>query len=105
MEKYKLLTIPDLEERWNKNEKTIRRYVSEGKLKRCENLGFVFRPEEVARFEGGEVREFSYIERRNLLAEIELWKKRYQNLNNVLIETMQTLSKLPNVNIENFNMS
>lgn len=105
MDNYKLLTLDDLIKRWNKSEKTIRRYVADGKLKRCENLGYVFRPEEVARFEGGEAREFSYIERRNLLAEIELWKKRYQNLNNVLTETMQILSKLPNVNIENFNMS
>ncbi|WWU63814.1 hypothetical protein QJR26_12370 [Clostridium baratii] len=103
MDNYKLLTLDDLTARWNKSERTIKQYVSDGKLKRCENLGYVFRPEEVARFEGGEAREFSYIERRNLLAEIEYWKNKSKQSEKVLIEIMQTISMAISVNIENRN--
>lgn len=103
MDNYKLLTLDDLTARWNKSERTIKQYVLDGKLKRCENLGYVFRPEEVARFEGGESREFSYIERRNLLAEIEYWKNKSKQSEKALIEIMQTISMAISVNIENRN--
>lgn len=101
MEEYKLLTIDDLCKRWHKSEKTIRRYIADGKIKPCKNLTNMFRPEEIARYEGGESSTFSYIERRNLIAEVELWKNNYKKLNEVLLEILQASSKVANVNIEN----
>lgn len=59
MGEYKLLTIDDLCKRWHKSEKTIRRYIADGKIKPCKNLTNMFRPEEIARYEGGEPSTFS----------------------------------------------
>lgn len=68
----KLLTVKDLAERWQKDEGTIRRYVSEGTLTSCRGVpGVMFSPKYIAELEGVELERFSPLEKRRMEREIE----------------------------------
>ena len=72
----RLLTVKDLAKRWQKDEKSIRKYVTEGIVKTCKGVpGVMFHPKHVAELEGVELDRFSPIERRKMQKRIEELEK------------------------------
>ena len=96
-----LLTVKDLSIKWKKDEGTIRKQITEGILQPCNVPGsYRFKKEYVAQLEGVKLERFSPLERRRLLKEIELLKKKNQELESLLrkltllgVESMNLLSQ------------
>ncbi|MEG1256663.1 histidine kinase [Clostridium sp.] len=71
MEIVTLLTVKDLAQRWQKDEKSIRKYVTEGAVKICKGVpGVMFHPKHISELEGVELDRFSPLERRRMEREI-----------------------------------
>lgn len=72
MEDVRLLTVKDLAARWQKDEKSIRKYVADGLVKTCKGVpGVMFHPKHIAELEGVGLDKFSPIERRKMQHRIE----------------------------------
>lgn len=104
----KLLTVRDLAERWQKTELTIRRYVADGILTPCKGVpGTMFAPSYIAKLEGVELERVSPLEKRRLENERDMYKKRYEELINILTNILSESSKVINSfrNIETTKIS
>ncbi|WP_404988142.1 histidine kinase [Clostridium culturomicium] len=67
-----LLTVKDLSIKWQKDEKTIRKYIDEGVVKTCKGVpGVRFQPKHIAELEGVELDRFSPLERRKMQQRID----------------------------------
>lgn len=98
MDSIKLLTVKDLAKRWNKDEGTIRRYISEGTISPCEGVpGNMFHPNYIEKLEGVELERFSPIEKRRLERENAELKKKYENIKIILANILAESSKVINL--------
>ena len=94
----KLLTVRDLAERWQKTELTIRRYVADGILTPCKGVpGTMFAPAYIAKLEGIELERFSPLEKRRLENEINMYKKKYEDMKEIITNVLIEVSKIMKV--------
>lgn len=99
---YKLLTVKDLAERWQKDEGTIRRYVKEGVLSPCEGVpGMMFSPAYISKLEGTELERFSPLERKRLENERDMYEKKYEDMKVIITNVLIEVSKVINIAKEN----
>lgn len=95
MEEFKLLSVKELAKRWDKDESTIRRYISEGILTPCGGVpGNMFHPKYISELEGVELERFSPIEKRRLERENQELKLRYENIKKILSNILAESSKV-----------
>lgn len=67
-----LLTVKDLSIKWQKDEKTIRKYIEDGVVKTCKGIpGIRFHPKHISELEGIELDRFSPLERRKMQQRID----------------------------------
>ncbi|NFG59672.1 V-type ATPase 116kDa subunit family protein [Clostridium botulinum] len=83
----KLLSIKDLSARWQKDERTIRRYVKEKILSPCNGVpGMMFHPKYISELEGVELEKHSTFEFRKLQQENTRLKRELEELKKLLRE-------------------
>lgn len=95
MEEFKLLSVKELAKRWDKDESTIRRYISDGILTTCSRVpGNMFHPKYIAELEGFELERFSPLEKRRLERENEELRIKYENIKKILCNILVESSKV-----------
>lgn len=98
MEELKLLSVKDLSRRWQKDEKSIRKYVSEGVVKTCKGVpGVMFHPKHIAELEGVGLDKFSPLERRKM-------QQRIENLETIVKLQSEQLRKVAMLGTESMNL-
>lgn len=98
MEELKLLSVKDLSRRWQKDEKSIRKYVSEGVIKTCKGVpGVMFHPKHIAELEGVGLDKFSPLERRKM-------QQRIENLETIVKLQSEQLRKVAMLGTESMNL-
>ncbi len=98
MDKVTLLTVKDLAIRWQKDEKSIRKYVSEGVVKTCKGVpGVMFHPKHIAELEGVELEKFSPLEKRRM-------KQRIEELETIVKLQSEQLRKVAMLGTESMNL-
>ena len=102
MDNVVLFTVKDLARRWQKDENSIRRYVTEGVLNTCKGVpGIMFHPKYIAELEGVELERFSPLEKRRMDGEIEELKmiisKQNDQLRKMAILGIESMSILRNL--------
>lgn len=87
MENETLLTVINLAKRWQKDERTIRRYIADGILTPCKGVpGIMFHPKYIAELEGVELDRFSPFEKRKMQNELDNLTKENEELKKLLRE-------------------
>ena len=87
-----LLTVKDLTVRWQKDERTIRRYIADGVLVPCKGVpGIMFHPKYISELEGIELEKRSEFEFRTLERENANLKRENEELKNIIRE-LQVIS-------------
>lgn len=82
-----LLTVSDLAKRWQKDERTIRRYIADGTITPCKGVpGVMFHPKYIAELEGIELEKHSVFEFRKLQNSNTELKKENEELKSALRE-------------------
>lgn len=98
MDELKLLSVKDLSRRWQKDEKSIRKYVSEGVVKTCKGVpGVMFHPKHIAELEGVGLDKFSPLERRKM-------QQRIEDLETVVKLQSEQLRKVAMLGTESMNL-
>lgn len=98
MDKVTLLTVKDLASRWQKDEKSIRKYVTEGVVKTCKGVpGVMFHPKHIAELEGVGLDKFSPIERRKM-------QQRIEDLETIVKLQSEQLIKIAMLGTESMNL-
>ncbi|GAA0774402.1 hypothetical protein GCM10008908_24180 [Clostridium subterminale] len=98
MEELKLLSVKDLSRRWQKDEKSIRKYVSEGVVKTCKGVpGVMFHPKHIAELEGVGLDKFSPLERRRM-------QQRIEDLETIVKLQTEQLRKVAMLGTESMNL-
>lgn len=98
MDKVTLLTVKDLASRWQKDEKSIRKYVTEGVVKTCKGVpGVMFHPKHIAELEGVGLDKFSPIERRKM-------QQRIEDLETIVKLQSEQLVKIAMLGTESMNL-
>ncbi|MBS5984532.1 histidine kinase [Clostridium butyricum] len=82
-----LLTVNDLSKRWQKDERTIRKYIADGTITACKGVpGVMFHPKYIAELEGIEFEKFTQLERKKMQNENNALKKENEELKSLLRE-------------------
>ncbi len=82
-----LLTVNDLAKKWQKDERTIRKYIADGTITACKGVpGVMFHPKYIAELEGIEFQRFTQLERKKMQNENNALKKENEELKSLLRE-------------------
>ncbi|ALR90261.1 histidine kinase [Clostridium butyricum] len=82
-----LLTVNDLAKKWQKDERTIRKYIADGTITACKGVpGVMFHPKYIAELEGIEFEKFTQLERKKMQNENNALKKENEELKSLLRE-------------------
>ncbi|KQB77526.1 hypothetical protein [Clostridium butyricum] len=82
-----LLTVNDLAKKWQKDERTIRKYIADGTITACKGVpGVMFHPKYIAELEGIEFQKFTQLERKKMQNENNALKKENEELKSLLRE-------------------
>lgn len=93
-----LLTVSDLAQRWQKDERTIRKYIADGTITPCNGVpGIMFHPKYIAELEGIELERHSIFEFRKLTNENAELKKELE-------ETKELLREYQAINLKSLNL-
>lgn len=95
MDDIKLLSVRDLAQRWNRDEYTIRKYISQGILTPCKGVpGCFFHPAYIAELEGVELERFSPIEKRRLERKLQEVEKENEELRKIIGDILAASAKI-----------
>ena len=82
-----LLTVNDLAKKWQKDERTIRKYIADGTITACKGVpGVMFHPKYIAELEGIGFEKFTQLERKKMQNENNALKKENEQLKSLLRE-------------------
>ncbi|MZI79420.1 histidine kinase [Clostridium butyricum] len=82
-----LLTVNDLAKKWQKDERTIRKYIADGTITACKGVpGVMFHPKYIAELEGIEFEKFTQLERKKMQNDNNALKKENEELKSLLRE-------------------
>ncbi len=82
-----LLSVNDLAKKWQKDERTIRKYIAYGTITACKGVtGVMFHPKYITELEGIEFEKFTQLERKKIQNENNALKKENEELKSLLRE-------------------